>query len=88
MICSWDDTTHWGKRNVQHDLWIVGAGTLGEILCRQFREKYPDTKVIAETRTDNRHNKLSSYGGQTRLRYCHYSLSRTTFVGASQRVLD
>ena len=54
--------------NMKYDLWVAGAGTLGEIVCRLYKEKYPDAKVVAETATTNRHDRLQSYGVMCKVR--------------------
>jgi hypothetical protein len=56
------------NENMKHDLWIVGAGTLGEIVCRQYKEQFPTSSVIAETLTPTRHPSLLSLGVEPRLR--------------------
>lgn len=55
-------------QNIQCDLWIVGAGTLGEIVCRQYKELNPSAKIVAETLSSSRHERLAGYGAIPRLR--------------------
>ena len=55
-------------QNIVHDLWIVGAGTLGVSAAKIWKSKNPSAKVIAETRTTNRHQELLSLGALPRLR--------------------
>jgi hypothetical protein len=59
-----DDT----PRNIQHELWIVGAGTLGELVASQFKDQHPDASIIAETRSTNRHAAYNRLGVRCRLR--------------------
>ena len=40
------------------DLWVVGAGTLGEIVCRLYKQRHPQARVVAETATNTRHARL------------------------------
>lgn len=54
--------------DIQCDLWIVGAGTLGEIVAKQWKERFPDSKVIAETGSTKRHSYLNELGVEARLR--------------------
>ena len=35
---------------MKYDLWIVGCGTLGTLIANQWKAKYPDANIIAETR--------------------------------------
>lgn len=53
--------------NIRYDLWVVGAGTLGEIVCRKYKQKHPDSNVIGETATEMRHENLISLGVTPRL---------------------
>lgn len=39
-------------KNLKYDLWIVGTGTLGTHVAKQWKIKYPDSKIIAETRCE------------------------------------
>lgn len=54
--------------NISTDLWVVGAGTMGSLLCKQWKEKFPDSKVVAETRTASRHEDLLAMGIDARVR--------------------
>jgi hypothetical protein len=54
--------------NVVHDLWIVGCGTLGTLAAREWKSRFPESKVIAETNSESRHKELSSLGVTPRLR--------------------
>jgi hypothetical protein len=40
---------------VMHDVWIVGAGTLGQQILQQLKERNPNLSVVAETATTSRH---------------------------------
>ncbi len=55
-------------QNVCHDLWVVGSGTLGMLALKEWMSLYPDSKVVAETKTENRHAELSRLGVTPRLR--------------------
>lgn len=50
------------------DLWIVGAGTLGSLVAKQWMCDNPNAKVIAETLTTANHDILRGYGVIPRLR--------------------
>lgn len=56
------------ERNVEYDLWVVGSGTLGELIVKKWREIDPSAKIIAETKSTQRHDVLKSLGAQPRLR--------------------
>jgi hypothetical protein len=55
-------------QNIQYDLWIVGAGTLGKMVARKWKERFPDAKIVAETATTRSHAELMSLGCEVRLR--------------------
>lgn len=55
-------------KNIQYDLWIAGAGTLGEIICKAYKNKFPDARIVAETLSTSRHDRLSGLGAEPRLR--------------------
>src|SRR5947209_2041834 len=38
-----------GSDNNSIDLWVAGAGTLGELICSKYKSKYRDAMVVAET---------------------------------------
>lgn len=54
--------------DVKYDLWIAGCGTLGEYILKQWRDTHPTDSIIAETKTPQRHEKLSELGVTCRLR--------------------
>lgn len=56
--------------DVKYDLWVVGSGTLGEYILKQWKLKYPQSNIIAETKGSNRHDSIKSIGKTviTRLR--------------------
>lgn len=56
------------KRLDACDLWIVGAGTIGEKVARIWKQKNPESVVIAETKSSTRHADLMLLGGSPRLR--------------------
>jgi hypothetical protein len=37
------------------DLWIVGAGTLGKLVSEQWRNKFANDSIVAETQSNKRH---------------------------------
>lgn len=55
-------------KEIPYDLWVVGAGTLGELVCKSYKSQNPSAVVIAETATPSRHEQLRSYGVEPRLR--------------------
>ena len=62
---NWGDQT---PQNICHDLWVVGSGTLGMMALKEWMSLYPESKVIAETKTENRHAELMRLGVTPRLR--------------------
>lgn len=48
------------NENKKHDLWIVGAGTLGEIILKRFHSRHPELDIVAETATSKRHNNIKN----------------------------
>eukprot|EP01041_Mallomonas_annulata_P011016 gene11017-23014_t len=42
----------------KYDLWIVGAGTLGTIVAKLWKMANPESIVIAETKTNKRHDEF------------------------------
>lgn len=56
--------------NITKDLWIVGAGTLGEYIAKEYLSKQLNMQlpVVTETLSENRHPKLLSLGSEVRLR--------------------
>lgn len=50
------------------DLWIVGAGTLGELIAKEWKKEYPSASIIAETLSPRRHPLLRDLGTQPILR--------------------
>ena len=55
-------------QNIAHDIWVVGAGTLGMMAVKEWICRFPASTIIAETRTDSRHAELVSMGVTPRLR--------------------
>ncbi|KAG8470528.1 hypothetical protein KFE25_008949 [Diacronema lutheri] len=51
-----------------HDLLIVGTGTLGSLAAKQWRESFPEARIVGETRSDTRHDSLRAAGIEPRLR--------------------
>ena len=62
---NWGDQT---PQNICHDLWVVGSGTLGMLALKEWMSLYPESKVIAETKTERRHEELIRLGVTPRLR--------------------
>ena len=62
---NWGDQT---PQNICHDLWVVGSGTLGMLALKEWMSMYPESKVIAETKTESRHAELMRLGVTPRLR--------------------
>lgn len=56
------------KVNIKTDLYVVGAGTLGSIAAQKWKELFPSSKIIAETRTTSRHSDFAAYGIEARTR--------------------
>lgn len=54
--------------NILYDLWVIGSGTLGELIVKRWKELYPDAKIIAETKTDKRHDSYLDMDVLPRLR--------------------
>jgi hypothetical protein len=52
----------------KYDLWVVGAGTLGEEIIKEWKRLHPSDSVVAETKSANRHSRLESYGATPKLR--------------------
>eukprot|EP01031_Cornospumella_fuschlensis_P025569 gene25569-30873_t len=50
------------------DLWIVGAGTLGELVAKQYKQQYPEARIVAETSSTTRHATYAEMGVTPRLR--------------------
>ena len=44
------------------DLWIVGSGTLGTLIAKEWKERNPESIIITETLTSQRHPLLLSLG--------------------------
>ena len=53
---------------INSDLLVVGAGHLGLRVVRGWRRAFPPARVLAETRSPNRHPELSRLGAGVRLR--------------------
>lgn len=72
LINPYDDSKHnYGDetpQNVLHDIWVVGAGTLGMLAIKEWKEKFPASNIVAETRSDTRHAELLSMGVIPKLR--------------------
>ena len=55
-------------QNVVHDIWVVGAGTLGMLAIKEWKAMFPESTIVAETRTDSRHAEFISMGVTPKLR--------------------
>lgn len=60
---------NFGKRrdNIRHDLWIVGAGTLGSLIVKELRISSRKMRIIAETLQDDK-QALTDLGAEHKLR--------------------
>ena len=54
------------KLNIKYDTWLVGSGTLGELILANMPQ--PKGLVIAETKSARRHEQIKSLGAIPRLR--------------------
>lgn len=68
QVFSSSSQTKLPSSSLDHDLWIVGAGTLGSIIAKQYRTSYPEANIVAETKTSNRHPELQSFNILNKLR--------------------
>ena len=46
----------------------MGAGTLGTLVAKQWLDKYPSDRVVAETRSTSRHAEFAAMGVSARTR--------------------
>lgn len=53
---------------VDSDLLVIGAGHLGLRVVMRWRRVFPQARVLAETKSPNRHPELSRFGADVRLR--------------------
>lgn len=51
----------------EKDLLIVGAGTLGMRLIKQYKEEHPSARIVACTNTTKRHADLEALGAEPTL---------------------
>ena len=49
------------------DLLVVGAGTLGMRLIKQYKEEHPSAHIVACTNTTKRHAELKALGAEPAL---------------------
>lgn len=54
--------------NCKYDVWIVGAGTLGEEILKQLSIRQPILQIIAENHHEERSLCVAEYGAVHRLR--------------------
>lgn len=54
--------------NSKYDVWIVGAGTLGEEILKQLRIKQFGLQVAAENHQEQRAVRITEYGAVHKLR--------------------
>jgi len=64
--------------DVWADLWVVGAGTLGSLVAEQWKAQFPNSHVVAETRSATRHEGFVAQGIEPRLRDDRKDDERTT----------
>lgn len=62
---AWDESA---PKSLVHDLWVVGAGTLGMVTAKQWKSTFPGASVVAETKSLGRHAELAKNGITPRLR--------------------
>ena len=48
--------------------FMLTIGTLGELLVKQWKSKFPESKIIAETLTEKRHQSYQNVGVEGRIR--------------------
>lgn len=48
---------------IQHDIWIVGSGTLGVKILSQLKNKPRYANIVAETQSEARRKEIQSIGG-------------------------
>lgn len=56
------------KIDIVYDLWVAGAGILGSLAALEWKKEYPNSKIIAETRSNSKHDMFQSNGIIPRLR--------------------
>jgi hypothetical protein len=56
------------EEQFHHDLWVVGAGTLGTLVAQEWRRRHPHSAIVMETMTETRHPRLRDLGFEPRLR--------------------
>jgi hypothetical protein len=54
--------------SINHDVWIVGAGTLGELVIRGLRSESTAFKIIGETKTSEEKRAVTDLGAEHRVR--------------------
>lgn len=75
-VSSKDDYA-WSSRNVKHDVWVVGSGTLGEQVL-SILANMGTTQIVAETKSSKRAQSITSLGCEHRLRDQRSSVDEMT----------
>jgi len=52
----------------KYDLWVVGAGTLGKLVAKLWKENFPTSTVVTETNSAKSHYELESFNCIPKLR--------------------
>lgn len=69
---------------IQHDIWVVGSGTLGLKILSQLKSASKYANIVAETQSDSRKDEIQSIGGiQHRLR----AMRSEADVGSARNVI-
>eukprot|EP01032_Pedospumella_encystans_P010132 gene10132-11870_t len=69
---------------IQHDVWVVGSGTLGLKILSQLKSSSKYADIVAETQSDSRKDEIHSIGGvQHRLR----AIRSEADVGSARNVI-
>ena len=69
---------------IQHDVWVVGSGTLGLKILSQLKSASKYADIVAETQSDSRKDEIHSIGGiQHRLR----AMRSEADVGTARNVI-
>ena len=70
--------------SIQHDVWVVGSGTLGLRILSQLKSLPKYGNIVAETQSDSRKNEIQSIGGiEHRIR----SVRSEADVGSARNVI-
>jgi predicted dinucleotide-binding enzyme len=56
------------KTKSEIDLWVVGAGVLGEEVARKFQKNFPVSAIVCETSSTRKHERFEASGFVAKLR--------------------